>query len=486
MSGARTEDCGAVGRKLGRMVLAIALVSISGSRPVLAQPADGTRSKPILAIENVTILPMNGTATLPNSTVLIAGDRIVAIGNADDVLPKHAMRLDGTGKWLMPTLTDMHVHFVAEPIPELPYSAEEVLSPFVANGVLQVVDLASSEHTNTLRDRVARGDLRAPRIASARMVDGDPPIWGPETAMVLNTPNEAHRGVSNIVAEGYNFIKVYSRLDIKVFRALLKEAQVQNIRVIGHIPGRGQVDVTDALLPGFAMVAHAEEFAFRAPHGSDEEIAEYVALARETGLALTSTLYLNEQLAAQTRDPRILAEVEGLAQVNPVELPGWFETNRYTAATSPERVAQLEAVVDFNRRLVKAFVEAGIPVFAGTDTGVSGVAPGYSLHEELQALTRAGLTNAQILATATSGPARWLGVASDRGTVEVGQRANLLLLDADPLADISNTRAIAAVIVDGQVIEREELDAMMSELAALYAPLRGYFSPRAAEVLTAD
>ena len=359
----------------------------------------------------------------------------------------------------------------------------DVLSPYVANGVLQIVDLASSEHTNALRDEIAAGNLRAPRIASARMVDGDPPIWGPETATVARTPQEARQAVTDIVSAGYDFIKVYSLLDIESYGALLDEAQAQGIRVIGHLPGRREADIAEALQPGLALVAHAEEFAFHASDRSDAKIAEYVALARETGSGLISTLFLDEQLLAQTRDPGILADVEGLAQVNPVELPTWFEANHYTEAASPERIAQLESIVDFTRRLVKAFVDAGILVLAGTDSFIPGVVAGYALHEELQALARAGLTNTQILEAATSGPARWLGVADDRGTVEVGQRANLLLLDADPRADIRNTRAIAAIVHDGQLIERAELDAMMTALDALYTPVREWFSPAAAEVL---
>jgi imidazolonepropionase-like amidohydrolase len=469
-------------RQFGALALALA-VPVESSQ-VRARPAAQPNAASVTAIERVTVLPMTDADPMAETTVVIEGDRIVAIADAAEVeVPAGAVRVDGSGKWLLPALTDMHVHFVAEPILELPYGPGDVLLPFVANGVLQIVDLASSEHTNSLRDAIAAGDRSAPRIATARMVDGDPPFRGAETATVLHTPDEARQAVTDIVAAGYDFIKVYSLLDLETFHALLAAARSQGIRVIGHLPGRREVPAAEVVVPGLALVAHAEEYAFLTPDRTDAVINNYVGLASENGVGLISTLFLDEQLLAQRRDPEMLAELEGLAHVNPVELPTWFEANRYTEAASPERIAQLESVVEFNRRLVAAFVAAGIPVLAGTDSGVSGVVAGYALHEELGALARAGLTNDQILRAATSGPAQWLGVDDDRGTVEVGKRANLLLLEGDPLGEISNTRAIAAVIHNGRVIERAALDAKLSELAATYAPVRAWFSPRAAENL---
>jgi imidazolonepropionase-like amidohydrolase len=394
--------------------------------------------------------------------------------------------MDGSGNWLMPSLIDMHVHFTLDSAAGTRYGPEEILAPFVAHGVLEVVNMAADEAANALRDEIHKGRLRAPRIATAHMVDGDPPIRGTEVATVLRTSEDARRAVQTIKSAGYDFIKVYSRLEIDVFRELLEAARAEDIRVIGHIPGRGNVEASEALLPGFALVAHAEEFAFRAPQKSDDEIAAFVEIARANGIALTSTLFLDEQLTAQTRDPSFLANVEGLEHVNPAELPSWFEENRYTSAASPDRIARLEAMVKFNRRLVMAFVEAGIPVLAGTDAGIPGVVAGYSLHHELQALERAGLTNTQILQAATIKPAKWLGIADDRGTIEIGKRANLILLSASPLEEISNTTKIVAVVIDGRIINREELNGVLSQLSSHYAPVRQIFSQRASGILSND
>jgi imidazolonepropionase-like amidohydrolase len=464
----------------------ILLVATSALLTADDDPPNARNREAPVAIEHVTILPMTDVESIPDATVVIQGDRILSVGpSADAKLPENAQRIDGNGKWLLPAFADMHVHLAAEPTPELRWGPEQTLSPYIANGVLQVLDMASSEHTNALRDEIAAGKIRGPRIATARMVDGFPPIrWG--AATIITTPDQARLVAADTKSAGFDYLKVYSRLDVEALRALIDEAKTQNIRVIGHIPGRRQAKLADALPPGFAMVAHAEEFAYRDGETSDDAIAGYVALAKERGITLTSTLFLNEQIAAQTRDPEVLAKVKELAQVNPVELPMWFESNHYAAAANPERIARLEAIVEFNRKLVRAFVEAGIPVIAGTDTFVPGLTPGYALHEELQALSRAGLSNSQILKAATITSMTWLGVADDRGAVQPGKRANLLLLDANPLDDISNTTAIAAVIHDGKLLQRADLNKMMSDLDALYAPFRETFSPRAAKLLNGD
>lgn len=454
-----------------------------GIRQARCQSPRGGKSGRPIAIEHVTVVPMTGAGVLSDTTVVITGERISGIGKSTTLkLPPGARRVDGSRQWLLPAFTDMHVHFAARPSTDVPYGPAHVLAPFVANGVLQVVDLASNPDTNQVRDRIAKGALIGPRIATCRMVDGDPPMWR-EAATVVRTREDAAGAVAGVRAGGYDFIKVYSNLGLDSFRGLLDAATARGVRVLGHFPGGLEARPADVLLPGYALVAHAEEFAWHDPDWSDGEIARLTERMLARGAALTTTLYLNEQIAAQTRSLGAVESVEGLAQVNPAELASWFESNRYNAAFTPERLGKLEAGVDFMRRLVRAFVKAGVRVLAGTDSGVAGVAPGYSLHQELQALARAGLTNAEILEAATVRPIEWLGFAGDRGTVEVGKRANLLLLSADPLLDIRNTRAIAAVVHDGRVSMRAELDRRMLELDALYAPLRARFSPRAAELL---
>lgn len=437
-----------------------------------------------LAILNVNVISMApGTTVDTHVTVLIGGNRIQAIGPSSAVrVPETYKRIDGSGKWLIPGLSDMHMHFLSEPIAGLDFTPTQILSPYIAHGVLQVADLAASKESNAVRDAVEAGEILAPMMVTAAMVDGAPRMR--PGSREIATPQAAKAVIAGIAAEGFDYVKVYSRLDLESFRAVLAAAQREDIGVIGHIPGGRKTQPQEALLPGFAVVAHAEEFAWRSVEKSDADIAAIVARMKETDAALTSTLLLNERIHAQTSDPSILDRFDGIRMLHPIELLMWFEDNPYIGKKSPERIRELAAVADFNARLVRALDQAGVPILAGTDAAfIPGLAPGLSLHEELAALVAAGLTPYDALAAATVTPATWLGVIGDRGTVEVGKRANLLLLDADPLAAIENTRKIDHVLFNGRHFARPELDAMLTALDTLYAPYRPHFSPGAAAAL---
>ena len=186
-------------------------------------------------------------------------------------------------------------------------------------------------------------------------------------------------------------------------------------------------------------------------------------MAKASGTGLIATLTLDDRLLEEVRDPASLKARTDLAWLHPTARHVVLERNPYVARRSPGFIAALELIVAFNKLLVKAFADAGIPILAGTDSGVAGLAPGFSLHDELAALVRAGLSNAQALIAATAAPGAWL--KSQTGTVAVGQHADLLLLDADPLTDIANTRRISAIVIGGCYVTKTELDRRMALLA---------------------
>jgi hypothetical protein len=271
-------------------------------------------------------------------------------------------------------------------------------------------------------------------------------------------------------AEGFSFVKTYSKLDLATFTAIVDEAHRQGVRVVGHIPGRGRGETESWLQPGYEMVMHAEEFAYQTddPAHWTDHIPDYVALARKHGVLLCATLALDAKILEQMRDPGVLQRTPGIETVNPLVRAFWSAGSPYAHASAGQ-IRAVAAVVAFNSGLVKAYADAGLPVFAGTDTLVPGVVAGVSLHDELEALVAAGLTPQEVLVTDTRRAAEFLGVSGDRGTVEVGKRADLLLLDADPMADIANTRRIAGVVAGGRWLPRAELDRRMADLARRYA-----------------
>ncbi len=421
-------------------------------------------------------------AVLRSATVILEHGRIRSIflsGEASS--PAGIRRVDGTGKWLMPSLTDMHAHVENERLMRLLLGRDDISNgeitdadiflPYVANGVLQILNMGGMSEAIGQRAAIESGRVLGPHMTLAAMIDGGDPIWPIGFTRSAATPADGRQTVRNIQAEGYDVIKTYSGLDQATFEAIVDESRKLGMRVIGHIPGR-RADATEQFVRhDFDMVVHAEEFAYQAPDVSlaEENIDRYVALAKQAGTWLTSTLTLDERIAEQMRDFSTLERRPELKYLHPLTRELWIDRNGYKNPT-PERAAMVDAVVEFNRKLVKAFVDGGVPVIPGTDSVVPGIAPGFSLHDEFESLSRAGLANDYILFADTNLAAQWLGVLSDRGTVEVGKRADLLLLDANPVADISNTRKIAAVISSGRYFSRSQLDNMMEDLARRYDP----------------
>lgn len=437
-----------------------------------------------LAIEHVTVVPMSADGRAPyEATVILRDGRIESIAPASQAsVPVGARRIDARGKWLMPALADCHVHVENDRVarysaqdPSLPdgtVDTADLLKLYVANGVLQIANLGAMSEAVGQRVAVESGRILGPHMMLAAMIDGVPPVRPGGFARTADTPEQGRQAVRDAKAEGYDQIKTYSNLKPETFADIVDEARRHDMKVVGHIPARGQELTAEFFRPGFSMVAHAEEYAYQSKNRSDADIERFVQLAKRHGTGLISTLSLNERIVEQTRSLDVLKSSPHMRYVHPVTYRAWIERNQYAARASPERIVSLEAVVAFNRRIVQAFVQAGIPVLAGTDSFLPGMVAGFALHDELEALVRAGMTNEQALVAATRLPAEWLGVSADRGTIEAGRRADLLLLDADPLADVRNTRRIAAVIAGTRYLPRRDLDAMLEALAQRHAAMQ--------------
>ncbi len=439
-----------------------------------------------LIIEHVTVIPMTKDGpTLHDVSVVVHDGLITEIGPTAKVhAPATARRISGVGKWLMPGLADMHVHIISlglarllhRNIPPNQMRTADLMLPFIANGVTQILDMASLPASLEQRNEIERGDALGPHYATAGEIDGPPAVWGP-VAREVSTPEQARKAVHDIHQAGFDFIKVYSRLSLPCFAAIVDEGKREGIRVVGHLPNAAHGHIDSVLVDGLAMVAHAEEYAKQTTNLgdqalSDREIQHYVALARQHHIWLTGTLTTMQWIYRETRDGVTPVEKNpNLKYMHPMLVDGWLHENRFARDATPARVLKFQQTVAFNDRLVHAFAQAGIPILAGTDASVAGVVWGFSLHDELEALARAGLSNRQVLESSTRLAAQFLGVSEKRGTVEVGKQADLLLLDANPLDNVANTRRIAAVIIGGRYYSRQRLDGMMADLAHRYAAM---------------
>ncbi|MGC2400906.1 MAG: amidohydrolase family protein, partial [Acidobacteriaceae bacterium] len=309
------------------------------------------------------------------------------------------------------------------------------------------------------------GHVLGPHIKTAAMIDGVPPEWPVGMTRVAATPEDGRQAVRDASAEGYDFIKAYSNLSLETFTAIVDEAHRLHMRVVGHIPQRNKGITAKFFQPGYDLVAHAEEFAQQTDPPSIAAIPQYVEMAKHNGTWLIGTLSLDERLLEETTHPETLKTRPELRLLPPHYQQVVVDHNPYLANAGPKFTKHLQDIIEFNRQLVRAFTAAGIPVLAGTDAPVPGLVYGYALHDELEAMASAGMSNQQVLEGTTRLACEWLGVDADRGTVEQGKQADLLLLNADPLLNVANTRRIAAVIAGGHYFARSDLDRMLKAVS---------------------
>lgn len=418
-------------------------------------------------IKNVNVITMSSSnIVLENATVVISNNLIQSING---VIPANATIIDGKGKWLIPGLIDAHVHLPVDgylgkklpaQAPELSFNTQDIVTPFIANGVTTVLDLNSTMETFGQKKAIEKGYIIGPRIALAALING-----GSGQGRIANTAEEGRIMVRNVKAEGYDFIKVYSKLNIETYNAVVDEAYKQDLKTIGHIPTAFKGKVEQVFVPHFGMVAHAEEFSKNSDSFNLQDAARFAKLSKDNGTWLSPTLITMVWIAKQTHSVDSIKNLSSLKYVHPLLQSKWLTANNYVKNASPETATYFDNMVRFHFQLVKVFKEAGVPIVAGTDAGVSGVVAGFSLQDELELLVQAGLTPQEAINSATLLSAQWLGIDKQIGSIETGKFADLILLEQNPLTDIKNTRKIAGVFVNGKWLDKTRINAMLTDLA---------------------
>ena len=432
---------------------------------VLALPTAGTAAQDheaapahVVAFVDVNVVPMNAPHILAHQTVVIRQGRIAVVAPASEVtIPEDAVRIDGRGRYLMPGLADMHTHI---------NHAEELL-PYLANGVTTVLNLGSAATILDLRAEVAAADLPGPTIFAAAFVDGVPGTWP------ARTPAEARATVRRVKAEGWDFIKAYNRIKLDAFQALMDEAKQQGLAVVGHgVRAPGMRGILEA---GQVMIAHAEEYLythFRQTKDPTALIPSAVAMTARAGAYVVPTLSTYEAIAAQWGNPAgfdVLMDNPAVRYVSPDRVEKWTHENRYL-----KRNGTLDDQLLFQRKFVKALHAGGVPLLLGTDSPpIPGVVPGFSIHAELHNLILSGLTPYEALRAGTYHAGVFITTfvpgAEAFGTVEVGRRADLLLLDANPLDDIAHVQQRLGVMIGGRWLPEAILQHHLDTLAASFA-----------------
>ena len=463
-------------RKFAFLLLVISSCSRISS-PSAAPSFQKDSKHHLIAIKDVNVITaVDGDSVMRNVNVIIRNKTITAIGGN---IPNGAEVINGTNKWLIPGLIDMHVHIPADIHigPKLPsqgasifFNTQDNMTPFIAKGITTVLELnARPEHFGQ-RNEIERGNVIGPRIALAALITG-----GEGMGLRANNESEGRQAVRDAKGEGYEFIKVYSGLNIETFNGIVDEAAKQGMKVIGHIPNAFAGNLKNAFVPHFGMVAHAEEFSKHTSTFNDEDARQFAQMMLDNGTWLSPTLIAMEKILSQSRSLEELRASTELKYIHPLLQSKWLTANSYNRNSSPERIVHFQKMVDFHIRLVKACKSAGVPMVAGTDAGISGVVPGFSLLDELELLGKAGLSPIEVIAAATRLPAQWLGIDSIAGTIEAGKDADLVLLDASPLHDIKNVRRLSGVLIKGRWLDRSDIDAMLTDLADHNSAAKGDF-----------
>lgn len=385
-----------------------------------AAPAAAQNS---IVITGVTIIEGTGTAPLTNRAVTITGDRIVGIADATATrpIPKGARVIQARGKFLIPGLWDMHVHL-----------NEADLGALVAYGVTGVRDMGNSlSEVDSWRAEIATGTRLGPRIFRVGpTLNGQ--VYGP-AQVAVNSDAEARSAVRVLKHVGVDAIKVHRAMSREAYFALIDEAKKLSIPVVGHIPQA--VTAREAADAGQASFEHTETLFEGTAPLKQEEAPGLFARFVENRSAFTPTL-ANYRGSAEPAniDPDLLRKY-------------------------PDLPAGRQRIFNSFLELVRLMNHTGVTLMAGSDLGSKWISPGSSLHDELAILVQAGLTPQQALRTATHNPARFLKV--EAGSIEVGKLADLVLLDADPLVDIHNTRSIHAVILRGKLLDGSALQTLL-------------------------
>jgi imidazolonepropionase-like amidohydrolase len=467
-----------------------ALLLLALRLPMLAEAQAPQR----LAITHVNIVDVGSGRIDLDRTVMITGWRISEIRPGSDQLAAGIRAVDGRGRYLIPGLWDMHVHAA---FPGL----DAIFFPeLLANGITGVREMFSSfAWVDSSRNRIARGEIAGPRmVASGHILDGSPPIWPGSTA--VTDAATARRAVDSLQDGGADFIKVYSRLTPAEYFAVSEEAKRLGIPFAGHVPQL--VSAASASDAGQRSVEHLTNVVLGCSSREDEFLAQLAAaVASPRGwdsAGAVSRAQLEPALASF--DPgrcRLLAKrfiangtwmvptiavLHGVAFLDDTTLardprlrsvPSWFRSGwnpasdfRFRMLTARDWAIRKQAYAR-QLEIVSLLHQERVAFLAGTDLSNPYVLPGYSLHDELEAFVARGFTPLEALQTATLLPARYLNATDSLGTVAVGKLADLVLLDGNPLLDIKNTTRIRAVVANGRLYERADLDRLLADAEAL-------------------
>jgi Amidohydrolase family len=420
----------------------------------------------VVAFVGATVVPMTSDRLLTDHVVIVRGDRIAAIGpTAKTSIPQNVQLIDGRGKFLIPGLTDMHSHLPAMTTESREY-LNSVLFLFLANGITTVRNTVSLPGHLALREQANRGEIVSPTIYSAGpSIDGDIP----------HSPADVERLVRQNLAEGWDFFKVLGGITPDDYQALVRTAREVGVAFGGHVPGK--VGLSAVLAARQPIIDHLDGYlvdlnAYR-ERLNDSTLADVASRTKEAGSAVvpTMTIWNNVNGNSSFDTLRSYPELRFMSAQAVAEWTNIFKKVSQATFETPEPVPRIQ------QRILKALHDRGVTILFGTDSPHVFNVPGFSIHREMRLMREAGLTPYDVLKTATRNPGEYFRAKDWFGTIEVGARADLVLVNGNPLQSLDHLTALLGVMVQGRWIAQREIQRQLNEIATSAPPAGSSVGP---------
>ena len=470
---------------------------------LVISPAVSAAEQADLIIRHATVVDVEHATTRPNQTVVVRGDAIVAVGKDGELADAWTapQQIDGRGRYLIPGLWDMHVHFGGGPA--LAEENKALLPLYIAHGITTIRDCSGDLPTQVLqwRDEIAEGRLEGPRLfTSGAKIEGIKPVW--KGTIEVGNREDLAAAFKKLRADRVDFVKITdSTLTPELFLDAVRGARANGLRASGHIPMA--LTVQQAVDAGISSIEHLD-YAYKAGVKDEAAIAADFAAGRITraeanqrldagfdqatalaayrgfaakGVYVTPTLNGGRILDFLDQDDH--ADDAYLQYIGPKLQATYAWRVERAAKATPEQIEARHQQYHQVAAVLPLLQQAGVTIMAGTDAGFlnSFNYPGVGLHDELSLFVKEGLTPAQALSAATRAGPAWFGTLDRFGAVAQGKTADLVLLDANPLQDINTTRRINTVVMRGHVYDRKALDALLERTRAQVATWRGAEAP---------
>lgn len=464
-----------------KKVLPAALLTIAVCFPLSAQ----------YAISNVSVIPMTADTVMVNQTVVVEEGVIKTIGSTKDVRIKRSLKvIDGSGKFLMPGLMDMHTHFFSD-VGDQRHMWDKELKLMVSNGITTARLMTGHPSYLELRKKIHAGEIPGPELFIASPQLAGKWLWSKDfkNFELVETPGQATSAVKKFKSEGYDEIKITFMVTPDVYESIIRTAQEIGIRVTGHVgplvglppalEARQQIEHMDqfleALLPDTSynhgqsvsdFNIYSKEAWATVPYLDAGKIRPLAAKVKEAGISVTPTNYFMISSFGELPTDEQIMNTPDYNFISPALLEEkWKYRKNYMNKMAPEESRAMYTTL--RQQLVYELWKAGVPLMAGSDSPEYFIVQGFALHDELRTMVEAGLTPFAALQTATVNPASYLEILNRTATLEEGKEADMILLSRNPLEDIVNTRSIYHIFNGEAWYDETRVDELLNEAKAL-------------------